>query len=74
MSDKSQAFRPKSWAEQMVEARHGASVETLLRRLYVEQGMTQVDVAITLGVHRTAVLGWMAKYSIPTRDRRAVPA
>lgn len=74
MADISQAFRPKSAAEQRIEAAHGATVEALLRRLYVAEGMTQQQVADTLGVGREAVVNWMAKYRIPTRDRRAVPA
>jgi len=67
-------FRPKSRAEQLVEARHGASVEALLRRLYVAEGMTQEQVAETLGVGRDTVYAWMRKYHIPTRDRRAIRA
>lgn len=74
MADRSQAFRPKSAAEQRVEAAHGASIETLLRRLYVAEGMTQQQVADTLGVGREAVIGWMVKYRVPTRDRRAIKA
>lgn len=74
MSDKSQVFRPKSAAEQRVEATHGATVETLLRRLYVTEGLTQAEVAATLGVGREAVVNWMVKYRIPTRDRRAIAA
>ena len=65
-------FRPKSRTEQFVEDRHGASVEALLRRLYVEQGMTQTEVAETLGVGLQTVVRWMATYRIPTRDRRKV--
>lgn len=67
-------FLPKSRAEQLVEARRGASVETLLRRLYVDEGRTQEQVAEELGVGRDTVYAWMRKYRIPTRDRRAVPA
>lgn len=68
------AFRPKSRREQIVEQQHGASVESLLRRLYVTEGQTQEQVAVTLGVERTTVVRWMAAYGIPTRDRRAVAA
>lgn len=67
-------FKPKTWLEQVVEARHGASVDVLLRRLYVAEGLSQAEVARTLGVGHRTVLRWMADYSIPTRDRRKVAA
>jgi DNA-binding XRE family transcriptional regulator len=64
----------KSRREQLVEHQHGAPVEVLLRRLYVAEGLSQDAVAAALGVSRDAVIGWMKKYRIPTRDRRAVQA
>ena len=72
MSDTPVEFRPKSRSEQLVEARHGASVTDLLTRLYVEQGMSQAEVAVALGVSRDAVHDWMKRCGIPTRDRRAL--
>lgn len=66
--------RIKSRTEQQVEARHGASVEVLIRRLYVEEGLSQDRVAAALGVGRKAVIGWMAEFGIPARDRRKVAA
>lgn len=66
--------RIKSRAEQLVEHRHGAPVEALLRRLYVEQGMSQAEVAVALGVQRETVVRWMGACGIPTRDRRKVAA
>lgn len=67
-------FRPKTREQQFVEARHGAPVEALLRRLYVTEGLTQQQVADTLGVSVRSVIRWMADLGIPTRDRRAVKA
>ncbi|HAM56444.1 MAG TPA: hypothetical protein DCQ64_14025 [Candidatus Rokubacteria bacterium] len=64
----------KSRTEQIVEQRHGASVENLLRRLYVADGLPQDEVARVLGVDRKAVIRWMGKYGIPARDRRKVAA
>jgi hypothetical protein len=72
MAHNSASFQPKSRAEQLVERAHGASVETLLRRLYVTEGLSQDQVAATLGISRWAVIAWMKKYGIPTRDRRAL--
>lgn len=67
-------FRPKSRREQIVEQQHGASIEALLRSLYVTQGLTQEEVASTLGVGRQTVIDWMAAHNIPVRDRRRVAA
>lgn len=72
MADNAVRFIAKSRTEQRVEHLHGTSVEVLLRRLYVTEGMSQEQVAATLGVSRQAVLDWMRKYGVPTRDRRAV--
>lgn len=62
----------KSAQQQIVEARFDASVPDLLRLFYVDDGMSQQQVADRLGVGRQAVLRWMKAYGIPTRDRRAV--
>jgi predicted XRE-type DNA-binding protein len=74
MADSKPTFRLKSRTEQMVEMRHGAPVDALLRRYYIEAAMSQEQVATVLGVSRTTVLDWMAAYGIPTRDRRKVAA
>lgn len=66
--------RIKSRTEQLAEARHGASMDTLLRRLYVVEGLSQDKVAEVLGVNRKHVIRWMAEFGIPTRDRRKVAA
>ena len=58
--------------EQLVAHRHGASVEDLLRRLYVDDGLTQEQIAVVLGVSVRSVTRWMVKYAIPTRDLRAL--
>ena len=65
-------FVPKGYAEQMVEARHGADVADVLRRLYYTEGKSQQAVADELGVRRTTVVRWMKRYGIATRDRRAL--
>jgi transcriptional regulator with PAS, ATPase and Fis domain len=66
--------RTKSRAEQLVERRHGASAEVLIRRLYVNEGLSQEQVADALGIGRRTVIRWMADFGIPTRDRRKVAA
>lgn len=64
----------KSREEQVVEARFDATVEDLLRILYVEDGLSQQEVADKLGVHRSTVIRWMRQHGIATRDRRALRA
>lgn len=74
MQDSNATLIFKSRVEQRIEAEHGAPVENLLNRLYGDEQLTQEQVAERLGVARGAVVRWMVKYQIPTRDRRAVPA
>lgn len=62
--------RIKSRTEQLVEASHGLPVDQLIQRLYVDEGLSQEQVASRLGVGRKAVITWMADYGIPARDRR----
>lgn len=65
-------FVVKGPTEQLIEARFGSDLASLLRRLY-DSGLSQQAVADELGVHRVTVVRWMKTYGIPTRDRRAVP-
>ena len=74
MAYKEPAFKPKSRLEQIIEARHGLTIQNLLYGLYVEQGLSQGQVAAALGVSTRSVLRWMADYGIPARDRRKVAA
>lgn len=64
--------RIKSRAEQVVQARHGREVPELIRELYVDQGLSQEEVAEQLGVHRSTLVHWMRDFGIQTRDRRAL--
>lgn len=66
--------RIKTRSEQLVEQRHGAPVDELIRRLYVDEGLSQDQVARQLGVGRKAVINWMAEFGIAARDRRKVAA
>lgn len=60
----------KSRQEQAVEARFGADITEVLRLLYHERGLSQADIAETLGVQRTTVVEWMKRHSIPTGYNR----
>lgn len=70
MSDATQV--PQTHARALVEMRLGAPVRDLLVRYYVEQGLSQTEVAGVFGVGRQTVVRWMIEEGIPTRDRRAL--
>ena len=63
----------KTRQEQLLEARFGSDIGSLLDRLY-GSGKSQQTIAEELGVTRQTVVRWMKRYRIPTRDRRAVSA
>ena len=64
----------RSRQEQLIEHRFGEPVDALLQRLYVDDGLTQLQIAERFEVHVRSVVRWMVKYGIPTRDRRALSA
>lgn len=72
MDDNERNFRPKTPTEQRIEARFGRPAESVVRDLYVTDGLTQAQVAERLGVNRIWVIEFMARSGIPTRDRRAL--
>lgn len=72
MDDIERNFRPKTPTEQRIEARFGRPADAVVRDLYVNSAMTQVQVAEVLGVNRIWVIEFMARSGIPTRDRRAL--
>jgi DNA-binding GntR family transcriptional regulator len=70
VSDDNGALIFKSRAEQAVEARFGEPVETVLRRLYFDERLSQEQVAERLGVGRQTVIRWFAKYDLVGRHPR----
>lgn len=60
----------KSRQEQLVEIRFGEPVEALLRRLYIEEGLTQEQIAERLGVGRRSIIRWFGKYGLVGRHPR----
>ncbi|CAN5612524.1 hypothetical protein BH23CHL8_BH23CHL8_18960 [soil metagenome] len=70
MRDTSGTLIFKSRAEQAVEARFGEPVPDLLRRLYIEERLTQEEIASRLGVGRSAVVRWFGKYGLVGRHPR----
>jgi transposase len=72
MSHPTQAPTEKSHARALVEERLDAPVRELLIRMYVEQGLSQVQIAKAFRVERRTVSRWMQEEGIPTRDRRAL--
>lgn len=59
----------KGPVEQVVEARFGMDLPALLLSLY-EEGLTQQEIALHLGVNRATVIRWMKRYGTRPRDRR----
>jgi transcriptional regulator with XRE-family HTH domain len=57
----------KSRAQQFVEAREGRELADLLTELYVDQHLTQEQVAARLGVRRATVSRWMNDLGIESR-------
>lgn len=64
--------RIKSRTEQVVEQRTGRELPDLLRELYIEQRVTQEEIAEALGVHRVTVTKWLGQFGISREDRPAV--
>ena len=62
----------RSRQEQLIEHRFQEPIDQLLSRLYVDEGLTQLQIAERFQVHVRSVMRWMVKYDIPTRDRRAL--
>jgi transcriptional regulator with XRE-family HTH domain len=62
----------KSYLQNAVQRDTGRSIGELLADLYVDQGLSQEEIASRLGVHRATVVRWMTDAGIPTRDRRAI--
>ena len=44
--------------------RTGKPVEVVLRELYVDQGLSQADIAEQLGISRMTVAMWLREFSI----------
>lgn len=64
----------RSRQEQLIEHRFAEPMDTLLRRLYHGEGLTQAQIAEQLDASVKSVNRWMVKYRIPTRDLRATAA
>lgn len=55
---------------QAIEHQMGEPIDVILRRLYVDDELSQEAIAERLGIGRQRVIDWMALWGIPTRDRR----
>ena len=58
-------------AQELVALRTGRAVPDLLRDLYIEQGLSQADIAVELGLTRVTVAMWLREFGI-ARDQRPV--
>lgn len=62
----------KTTLMQLVEVRHGQSIDQLLSRLYHHEGKTLSEIGELLGISEAAVSRWMDRLGIPTRETDAV--
>lgn len=63
----SREFRPKSRAQQEIEAATGEPIDVTLRRLYLDDGLSQDAIAVKLNRDRATIQRWMRDYGIATR-------
>lgn len=54
-------------AMQVIEHQLGEPLEAFLRRRYLEEGRTTVEIAVELNVNNGTVSRWMAHFGIPAR-------
>jgi transposase len=57
----------KSPGMQVIEAREGRPIDELLRTLYVDEHLTQEQIAARLNTSIDSIRRWMARFDIETR-------
>lgn len=66
-------WEPRKTAQMLeIEQEFGAPIEVILRRLYIEEGMTLKEVGRELGVTAPAISRWMDLFRIPRRQAQWV--
>jgi DNA-binding XRE family transcriptional regulator len=58
-------------AQQLVALQHGRELPELLKDLYVEQELSQEEIAQRLGITRVTVAMWLREFGIARADREA---
>lgn len=61
----------RTHAQELVTLRTGRPVDEVLRDLYVDQGLSQVEIAAELGITRVTVAMWLREFHI---EKPAIPA
>jgi hypothetical protein len=64
----------KSRTEQRIEAEQGGDIADILRRLYHERGLSQAEMGLLLGVHRTTVVELMQRHHVETAYNKSTSA
>ena len=64
----------KSRTEQRIEQEQGGDIAEILRRLYHERGLSQAEMGLLLGVHRTTVVELMQRHGVETAYNKSTSA
>lgn len=62
----------KAYAQELVRLRTGRDPEELVRELYLQKRLTQLEIAKALEVSRSTLAAWMVDWGITRDDRPAV--
>ena len=59
----------KTPAQQRIEAQYKAPIADVLRRLYLDEGLSQECIASKLRVHRITITKWIGEFGLSKRSK-----